>query len=156
MEFRVEITDVTAGCDVFFKLSFLQNKVRLSEHEVAATAVSAARCTFEAMALSLEPIFRPQAPLSNDDLHAFEPAWGCRVGDGKVKVLRGPCMCAVLHLWAIFMVSPALVWLFRHLPGRHHIASLLLVTGCIVKHEQASCEAICLPLEDVNGAIDLF
>ena len=59
MEFRVEITDVTAGCDVFFKLRFLQNKVGLSEHGAVATAVSVARCTFEAMALSIEPIFQP-------------------------------------------------------------------------------------------------
>ena len=44
---------------------------------------------------------------------------------------------------------------FDHLSGRNGIISMLLVTGCIVKHEEPLSKAICLVLKNIDCVIDL-
>jgi len=44
---------------------------------------------------------------------------------------------------------------FDHLGGRNGVISTLLVTGCIVKHEELLSKAICLVLKDINCMINL-
>jgi hypothetical protein len=54
------------------------------------------------------------------------------------------------------VASPAFVWAFGHLASRKSIAGAFLVAGCVVEHEQACCEAVRFPFENVDRPINLF
>jgi hypothetical protein len=74
----IEVTNVTTAFHQFFKFRLLVYKIRLTEEESAATAVSAAFFAFKSWALSTQSI-PPESTLTDDHFHPFEPPWHCWV-----------------------------------------------------------------------------
>lgn len=74
-----------------------------------------------------------------------------------IELLNYPIdKCAWLHLRAIFNASPMFIWPFGHVLCWKCIWGPLLMTGCIIKHEEPSGKTICFPLKDINCMLNLI
>ena len=116
MKLGIEVTNMTPRSDELFEVRLLAYKVRLREENMLGAAVSEPCFTFEACTLCPQPILGPEATLLDKEFHAFKPPWHGRMIFREVNLLwRSICKDCWSHLWAILVVSPAIVGPLGHL-----------------------------------------
>jgi hypothetical protein len=106
--FWVKVAQMATRLDQLLKLGLLRDEIGLGKKNAPATAISAARGATKPRALSEKlSLLGPQTALTNDDLHALEPAGHGGVVFREIKyVWLAIWECAAAHAWAIREVGP--------------------------------------------------
>jgi hypothetical protein len=152
---------MTPGFNKLGKGGLLLHKVGLIEEQSTCTAVDG---TLHALGAAVGQeatgwlIQGPQSALVENLLHAFELTGMLIMIIGVVKRLSLPFAVDVDEppiLHANTALGEPDLRIQRHVLCRQSIGSAFLVTGCIIKHEQASIFAARFALEDIDGMVHL-